>query len=172
MGGRTALEVGTTGRALTVTALSPAGAATRLEATATAGLLAATIGLSKALGPFAGVALRPGPVRRVLGAAAYAHGERVPAAVMAAAAVEVAASDGLRALPAVLFTGLPTAPQRCPVTVAWGSRDLTLYPWQQARVARALPGARQVRLAGLGHVPMSDDPEVVADVILRTTGAR
>jgi pimeloyl-ACP methyl ester carboxylesterase len=54
-----------------------------------------------------------------------------------------------------------------PVTVAWGSRDLVLPPYQ-ARVARsALPQASHVTLVGCGHVPMSDDPRRVAEVMLR-----
>jgi pimeloyl-ACP methyl ester carboxylesterase len=58
-----------------------------------------------------------------------------------------------------------------PVTVSWGTRDLVLPP-QQVRVARrALPQARMVPLPGCGHVPMSDDPALVAQVILEGSGA-
>jgi pimeloyl-ACP methyl ester carboxylesterase len=59
------------------------------------------------------------------------------------------------------------------VTVAWGSRDrLLLYGRQAPRARRALPGARHVTLAGLGHVPSFDDPELVAEVIATGTGVR
>ena len=34
---------------------------------------------------------------------------------------------------------------------------------------REIPGAELVRLPGLGHVPMGDDPEAVADSILEFT---
>jgi pimeloyl-ACP methyl ester carboxylesterase len=61
------------------------------------------------------------------------------------------------------FVGQPDVP----VTIGWGTRDLVLPPYQ-ARVARAtLPGAAHVRLPGCGHVPMADDPELVAGVLLR-----
>jgi pimeloyl-ACP methyl ester carboxylesterase len=55
----------------------------------------------------------------------------------------------------------------CPATIAWGQRDRLLITSRQApRAARRLPAARHVRLAGCGHVPMSDDPGQVARVLL------
>lgn len=58
---------------------------------------------------------------------------------------------------------------RCPVTVAWGTRDRLLIPRQGRRVPRALPRARLVWLPGLGHVPTWDDPEQVARLLLETS---
>ncbi len=66
------------------------------------------------------------------------------------------------------FDGRPDVP----VTVAWGSRDRILRPWQADRARVQLPLAVHVTLPRCGHVPMSDDPALVARVILRTTGAR
>jgi pimeloyl-ACP methyl ester carboxylesterase len=58
-----------------------------------------------------------------------------------------------------------------PVTVAWAARDRILPP-RQAELARALlPAARHVALPDCGHVPMTDDPDLVATLILQTTGA-
>lgn len=67
------------------------------------------------------------------------------------------------------YTGRPTG---IPVTVAWGTRDRILLPAQASRARDLLPDARHVRLDGCGHVPMSDNPALVAEVILRTTGAK
>jgi pimeloyl-ACP methyl ester carboxylesterase len=53
-----------------------------------------------------------------------------------------------------------------PVTIAWGRRDLLLFPHQARRARRAYPAARFVALPGLGHVPMTDDPGRVAAVLL------
>ncbi|MFF3765425.1 alpha/beta fold hydrolase [Streptomyces sp. NPDC001922] len=53
-----------------------------------------------------------------------------------------------------------------PVTVAWGTRDLMLLRRQGIRAKHAIPGARLIRLPGCGHVPMSDDPALVARVVL------
>ncbi|MFJ1703814.1 alpha/beta fold hydrolase [Kitasatospora sp. NPDC088346] len=63
--------------------------------------------------------------------------------------------------------GFPTAiPSEVPVTIAWGSRD-RLLPYAQGRRARLLlPAARFVPLADCGHVPMGDNPELVARVLL------
>ena len=65
------------------------------------------------------------------------------------------------------FNGEPAVP----VTVAWGDHDRILPPKQALRAQARLPNARHVLLTGCGHVPMSDDPEQVAAVILSTTGA-
>lgn len=46
-----------------------------------------------------------------------------------------------------------------PVTIVWGSRDRLLPAWSQAGRARAaLPRARHLRLAGIGHACVSEDP--------------
>lgn len=55
-----------------------------------------------------------------------------------------------------------------PVTIAWGSRDRLLLRRQGVRAKHTVPGARLVRLPGCGHVPMNDDPALVARVILDT----
>jgi pimeloyl-ACP methyl ester carboxylesterase len=53
-----------------------------------------------------------------------------------------------------------------PVTIAWGTKDKILWP-ANARVARSrLPSARFIMLSGCGHVPMTDNPELVAKVLL------
>ncbi|MDT3395070.1 alpha/beta fold hydrolase [Streptomyces sp. B1866] len=79
----------------------------------------------------------------------------------------------LRARPALLRFITEGAPYKgtvgpdVPVTIGWGTRDLVL-PRYQARVARKrLPGAELTMLPGCGHVPMGDDPERVADLILK-----
>jgi pimeloyl-ACP methyl ester carboxylesterase len=53
-----------------------------------------------------------------------------------------------------------------PVTVAWGTRDLVLLPYQAARARTALPDATHVTLPRCGHVPMVDDVDLVVDVLL------
>lgn len=52
-----------------------------------------------------------------------------------------------------------------PTTIAWGTRDRVLKPRQAEIARRRLPTARHVSLPGCGHVPMIDDPELVAQVI-------
>src|SRR5258707_693177 len=66
------------------------------------------------------------------------------------------------------FTG--RVPTGVPVTIGWGTRDRLLPP-RQILVAKArVPEARLVPLPGCGHAPMTDDPDLVADVLLRGSG--
>ena len=61
----------------------------------------------------------------------------------------------------------------CPITIAWAEKDRILPMRTLGQVARErIPDATYVILPGVGHVPMIDDPGMVADVILRTTGLR
>jgi pimeloyl-ACP methyl ester carboxylesterase len=57
-----------------------------------------------------------------------------------------------------------------PVTIAWGSRDLLLRRPRAALITQLIPHARLLRLPGCGHVPMNDDPALVAHVLLTGSG--
>ncbi|WP_433330441.1 alpha/beta fold hydrolase [Spirillospora sp. CA-294931] len=54
-----------------------------------------------------------------------------------------------------------------PVTIGWGTRDRVLLKAQAIRAQRRLPEARFVWLEGCGHVPMGDNPELVANLLLQ-----
>lgn len=56
-----------------------------------------------------------------------------------------------------------------PVTIGWGTRDRLLIPRQAERARQALPRARHVPLPRCGHIPMSDDPEGVAALLLEAS---
>jgi pimeloyl-ACP methyl ester carboxylesterase len=58
-------------------------------------------------------------------------------------------------------------PADIPITIGWGDRDRVLFPSQARRAQELLPQAHIVSLAGCGHVCMGDDPERVAELILR-----
>ena len=47
-----------------------------------------------------------------------------------------------------------------------GSKDRLLLPSQAEVARRQLPHARHLPLPGCGHVPMTDDPALVAQVLL------
>ena len=49
--------------------------------------------------------------------------------------------------------------------ILWGTRDVILLPRQGRRFERLIPDCELRYLKGLGHVPMSDDPELLADAI-------
>jgi pimeloyl-ACP methyl ester carboxylesterase len=59
-----------------------------------------------------------------------------------------------------------------PIRVAWGTKD-RLLPFERTSAGwrPALTDAEWVMLPGLGHVPMSDDPALVAKTILEVTTA-
>jgi pimeloyl-ACP methyl ester carboxylesterase len=48
-------------------------------------------------------------------------------------------------------------------------RDVLLAPLTSPRFAAAVPGADLLRLPGCGHVPMADDPALVARAICEVT---
>ncbi|UJA21481.1 alpha/beta fold hydrolase [Thermoleophilia bacterium SCSIO 60948] len=54
-----------------------------------------------------------------------------------------------------------------PVTIAWGEADRLLGPPEPSRMP---PGTDYLTLPGAGHVPTWDEPELVAGLILRTSG--
>ena len=55
---------------------------------------------------------------------------------------------------------------RCPVLVAWGERDRVLPPYRHARhFGEGIPGVGFRLLPGIGHVPMWDDPALIARTI-------
>jgi pimeloyl-ACP methyl ester carboxylesterase len=60
-------------------------------------------------------------------------------------------------------------PHHVPVTIAWAARDLVLPKWQAAVAKTHLPRAEHIMMRGVGHVPMFDKPDLVADIILRAT---
>jgi pimeloyl-ACP methyl ester carboxylesterase len=61
------------------------------------------------------------------------------------------------------------APFEAPVTVAFGSRDLVLLPRQSRHLDQLPAGTVLRRLPGCGHLPVADDPEAVAALILAST---
>lgn len=70
---------------------------------------------------------------------------------------------------AIAMLGQWTPPRPAPsipTTIAWGRRDLVLFPHQSRRARKAFPQARIIPLPTLGHVPMNDDPEKIAAVLL------
>ncbi len=58
---------------------------------------------------------------------------------------------------------------RVPVRIAFGTADLMLGAFTAPRFAALIPGADLVPLLGVGHVPMADDPGLVARTVLGFT---
>ena len=96
-----------------------------------------------------------------------AHPERVPPSAARHLVRAYATAPGLPAVNAAMrarrFADLEQI--RVPVTLAWGERDRLV-----SRPAHLPPSVAAVTLRGCGHVPMWDDPEQVAALLLRGSG--
>jgi pimeloyl-ACP methyl ester carboxylesterase len=166
LGGWVALELAKAGRAASATGLSPAGFHNRAEAVFQRRSLWAGVRLARLMAPWADRVMEPRAVRRL------ATGQYVATELTREQAVEIfrgAAAAAwfdqtLNAVTRDAFTG--GGQIDVPVTIAWGDHDRLLRPRQAWRAARAIPIARIVALAGCGHLPMYDNPELVARVLL------
>ncbi|MGW0084730.1 alpha/beta fold hydrolase [Streptomyces sp. NPDC003393] len=168
LGGLLALELGREKLARSVTALSPAGFWTQAERRYAFGVLQAMRAVARRTPlPLVERLARTAAGRTVLTSTIYARpGRRSPEAVVAetlALAQATGFEQTLRAGVDIRFTDdVPGIP----VTVAWGSKDRLLVRRQGVRAKQIIPRARLVRLPGCGHVPMNDDPALVARVLL------
>ncbi|WP_432084747.1 alpha/beta fold hydrolase [Streptomyces sp. bgisy095] len=169
LGGLLALELGREKLVRSVTALSPAGFWTEAERRYAFGTLRAMRGAALSLPvPVIERLSRTPAGRTALTSTIYARpARRSPEAVVA----ETLALRGATGFHQTLAAGRTVlfrddVSSSVPVTVAWGTRDRLLLRRQGVRAKHALPGARLVRLPGCGHVPMNDDPALVARVIL------
>ncbi|MFF7189021.1 alpha/beta fold hydrolase [Streptomyces sp. NPDC008222] len=168
LGGLLALELGRTKLVRSVTALSPAGFWTPAERRyAFTVLLAMRRAARNMPVPMVERLSRTAAGRTVLTSTIYARpGRRSPEAVVAET-LALARAEGfaatLRAGTSVQFA---EDLSELPVTVTWGTRDRVLMRRQGVRAKQIIPKARLVRLPGCGHVPMNDDPALVARVIL------
>lgn len=172
LGGRIALEMAVAGRAASVTAFSPAGfwrADRELN-------YARVVNKAMQIGGMLIRPMAPALVRSTAGRALiYAEIVSRPSRVtpqqatgdMEAFLNSKATMNAILA-GAVPFTG--TIPASIPVTIAWGTNDRLLPPRQALVAIERLPHARLVMLSGCGHVPMTDDPRRVADVLLDGSG--
>lgn len=171
LGGAIALELAAAGAVASATALSPAGFCTPRELRWALTVLALHRSAARLPDPmlrgmFGSPALRALAMGMIL---ARPHRMTLDAALADARALREARAFRAvaRAGRGYVFAGVPAVP----VTVAWGTRDRIL-PYRQAALARTrLPAARHLDLTGCGHVPMHDDPDLVASVILDTTRA-
>ncbi|HEY3606642.1 MAG TPA: alpha/beta fold hydrolase [Pseudonocardiaceae bacterium] len=172
LGGRMALEAAVLGIARSVTAFSPAGFwRTDAGFGYTRRLFGTVERVGRRVGDRAPRLVRTTAGRAMMFGWINAHPSRLdPELALGDFHAFTRAQPALHTLvrEATPFTG--TVPADIPVTIGWGAWDLVLPPYQARRARTALPAARHVRLPGCGHVPMSDDPELVAGVLLRGSG--
>ena len=169
LGGAIALELACAGLVSSATVLSPAGFCTRREVRWALGALTAHRWATLVPQPMMRAMFRYGTLRTLCLGMICAHPGRVTPEMALSDALALRNGRAFRAVAragrAYAFDGAPSVP----VTVAWGTRDRILPYRQAVRARQALPGAHHVDLPGCGHVPMGDDPDLVASVILATT---
>lgn len=168
LGGRIALEAAADGLVCSATTLSPAGFwHGRWDFLYTRALFAVTLTLSRFIGP-----VLPWLARTTLGRAALVGWLVARPSQMPVEQLIGDAAGMKRALPGldpIFAEATPfdrTIPADVAVTIAWAARDVVLPPRHAKRARLHLPGATHLMLPGCGHVPMTDDPELVAQVLL------
>jgi pimeloyl-ACP methyl ester carboxylesterase len=173
MGGWVALELARRGRARSVCAFSPAGCWPKAQdsnrpAAALRSAMRQTR-LGKGLLP---IFARSARFRSWAMRLNTAHGERITTSELVEIGEDVLgctiADDLLGGKEALGL--LESGP--CPITLVWPETD-RVFPVGEygARAQVLVPGARFLVLKGVGHVPMFDAPELVANTVLETTGA-
>ena len=172
LGGWLALELAKRGRARSVVGLSPAGGwwehEEREEKRITGFFRRTHKATSLAMPRARGLVTRP-RLRKLMFRDVMEHGERVPsgeAAHLMQGLVECSIFFPL--MEAVLRDGPAADLDRisCPALIAWCEKDKIFPVGRYAEPYRAaVPGSELVVLHGCGHVPMYDDPQLVANTI-------
>jgi pimeloyl-ACP methyl ester carboxylesterase len=171
VGGWIALELARRGRARSVVAISPAGLGSIGERASAMSLACSAYTTAKLLAPYA-AALTSVAATPLLLALVHSRPWRVQPEDARQTLLALAGSPGfLETLEWTLGSGQAEGLDEigCPVLIAWGTEDRVLAPGQAARFSDLIPRAELRPLPGLGHVPMPDDPELVARTILDFT---
>ena len=168
LGGRIALETALRGRAASVTAIAPAGFWTNrrelLYAQSVSKVMEAAGKLAEPLRPMLS---RTAAGRALIYAAIVSKPSQVtPKQASDDMAAFLAARNAVNAILAAAVPYSGTIPADIPVTIAWGTRDHLLPPRQVLVAMERIPQANIVLLPGCGHVPMTDNPQLVADLLL------
>jgi pimeloyl-ACP methyl ester carboxylesterase len=173
LGGWIALELARRGRALTVTAISPAGLQHKREKGWGRNMLLAMRWVAPRV-PARDALARTALGRFFLVGLVVARPWRLDPDDFAEVLGLFAESPGFHATLPHLLDGQPKGLDAIdvPVLLLWGTFDLLLLPRQARRFERLLPNCELRYVKGLGHAPMSDDPELLAEEIRRWCGPR
>lgn len=166
LGGWIALELARRGRARTCVPISPAGLFHARETGWARGMLLGMRWLAKNA-PTPAFLLRNPVTRSMFAGPTLGRPWRADPDELMEESELFANAPGfdatLEAATGLQPTGLPDI--TCPVLVLWGTRDVILPPRQGRRFERLIPNCELRYVKGLGHVPMSDAPELLAAAI-------
>ena len=171
LGGWVAIELARRGRAASVCAFSPAGFWWDSDShEQVLGQIRRKRALARVARPIAPLVLRSAAVRRLGLREVACNGDR-----LTAARVVESMDDSIDCPFMDDYSpdeqAEPLDPLPCPVTLAWAQFDRLVPAATYGQTARErLPGAAWMLLPGVGHVPMIDDPDLVARTIMAVTG--
>jgi len=174
LGGWVALELARRGRAQRVVAIAPAGLETPPERALVIAMNELMRARAKVLAPLGRLVTAPRPVRALLFGGLRARPGRVPSREGAIELRAFGRSPGFQRT--LRHTELRAVADRLeeirvPVRVVFGTADLLLGRFTAPRFAALLPDADLVAIPRAGHVPMADDPDLVARTVLEFTAA-
>ncbi len=176
LGGWMAVELARRGRAETVCALAPAGFwsegdSAQRHVKKEIHRFVAMGRLISPIRPAAAIAMKSATVRRLGFRKAACHADRSTAARSIEAVDDIIGCT--LNVDDILGSGEhlgPLEPLPCPVTIAWSGEDAIIPVQACDPIARErVPQASFTTLPGVGHVPMIDDPDLVARTILAVT---
>jgi len=168
LGGWIALELARRGRAVTVVALSPAGMWHARERGWTRLVMRSLRWLARHM-PTPEPLLRTAAGRTLLAGPLFARAWRLDPDDLAETLRLYGYAPGFDETLERSLAGQVRGLEQigCPVLLLWGARDILLLPRQGRRFERLIPDCELRYLKGLGHTPMSDDPELLVDEIRR-----
>ena len=168
LGARVALELATRGRTRSVIAIAPDGLGTPLERLHQAAALLTGRTLAMLLAPIARPLTATGAGRSLFFAMERSRPWQLPADDAGQLLLDFAEAPGyLETVQATMFD-VPTGLERitCPVLLLQGTAD-PLVSLQSPRFLAFVRHAQLQWLPGLSHVPISDDPQLVATIMLK-----
>ena len=169
LGGWIALELACRGRAASAVALSPSGFETPAERVAVVSINELMRARNIAAAPAARLLSANAAARSLMLGGLHGRPWRVPAGDAAAEIRDFATAPGFHStLYATTASRVPAGLSdiRVPVRICFGAEDMMIGALTAPRFAAAIPGAQLVPLLGCGHVPMADDPSLVATTII------
>lgn len=175
LGGLMALELARRGYARSVTAISPAGAwAKEEDFKAVSRTFRIVFAILPILIVLLALLLRFAGVRKALNKKAMEHGDRMPEGECRAAMHSMRQTRILPELLRTMRRDGPIAPIKTngvPICIAWCEHD-NVIPFEAfgRPMLELVQGSEHVTIRGVGHVPMYDDPQQLADIILQNVG--
>jgi pimeloyl-ACP methyl ester carboxylesterase len=167
LGARVSLELATRGRIRSVTAIAPDGLGIPLERVFQATALMAGRTMATLLAPVATLMTASGPGRSLFFAMERSRPWMLPRQDARQLLLNFANASAYEETVLASMFDVPTGLDRitCPVLIMQGTAD-PLVPMQSPRFLTFIPNAQFRWLYGLSHVPISDDPQLVARLML------